>query len=187
MQGLHAIVAQFQATKAPQPCHKKKQRWMCRRNQESRTFTSRNIVPSSAVGNAVLEVISWVATRRMGHLVVSVAVCTGKLAKNPVVWTSWKSKQAVYGSICEKRLRIACTGLSFWKKLRLITETEQRQLKNFWPCSLFKSAMSNPNGFLSQKLCHYLDQGRTLNNILMRTAHWMAYVDLSKLNLLERM
>jgi len=25
--------------------------------------------------------------------------------------------------------------------------------------------MSNPNGLLSQKLCHYLNQGRTLNNI----------------------
>jgi len=25
--------------------------------------------------------------------------------------------------------------------------------------------MSNPNGLLSQKLCQYLDQGRTLNDI----------------------
>jgi len=32
-------------------------------------------------------------------------------------------------------------------------------------------AMSNPNGLLSQKFCHYLNQGRTLNNILMRTTH----------------
>jgi len=31
-------------------------------------------------------------------------------------------------------------------------------------------AMSNPNGLLSQKLCHYLDQGRTLNDILLRAA-----------------
>jgi len=31
-----------------------------------------------------------------------------------------------------------------------------------------RPAMSNPNGLLSQKLCHYLKQGRTLNNILMR-------------------
>jgi len=44
------------------------------------------------------------------------------------------------------------------------------------------SAMSNPNGLLSQKLCHYLNQGRTLNDILMRAAHGMAYFDLSKLN-----
>jgi len=29
-------------------------------------------------------------------------------------------------------------------------------------------AMSNPNGSLSQNLCHYLDQGRTLNDILLR-------------------
>jgi len=34
----------------------------------------------------------------------------------------------------------------------------------------FSSAMSNPNGLLSQKLCHNLNQGRTLNNILMRAA-----------------
>ena len=45
--------------------------------------------------------------------------------------------------------------------------------------------MSNPNGFLSQKLCHYLDQGRTLKDILLRAAHGMAYFDLSKLNLAQ--
>jgi len=44
-----------------------------------------------------------------------------------------------------------------------------------------KPAMSNPNGLLSQTLCHCLDQGRTLNDILMRVAHRMAYFDLSKL------
>jgi len=38
--------------------------------------------------------------------------------------------------------------------------------------------MSNPNGLLSQKLCHHLNQGRTANDILMRAAHWMAYFDL---------
>jgi len=27
----------------------------------------------------------------------------------------------------------------------------------------FKSAMSNPNGLLSQKLCHHFNQGRILN------------------------
>jgi len=46
-----------------------------------------------------------------------------------------------------------------------------------------KQLMSNPNGLLSQKVCHYLNQGRTLNDILMRATHWMAYFDLSKLNL----
>jgi len=44
-------------------------------------------------------------------------------------------------------------------------------------------AMSNANGLLSQKLCHCLNQGRTLNDILMRAAYWMAYFDLSKLYL----
>jgi len=29
-------------------------------------------------------------------------------------------------------------------------------------------AMSNPNDSLSQKVCHYLNQDRTLNDILMR-------------------
>jgi len=43
--------------------------------------------------------------------------------------------------------------------------------------------MSNPNGLLSQKLCHYLDQGRTLNDILLRVTHWMPYSDLRKLKL----
>jgi len=33
--------------------------------------------------------------------------------------------------------------------------------------------MSNPNGLLSQKLCHYLNQGRTLNGILLRAAQWL--------------
>jgi len=31
--------------------------------------------------------------------------------------------------------------------------------------------MSNPNGLLSQKLCHYLNQGRTLYDMLMMVAH----------------
>ena len=43
--------------------------------------------------------------------------------------------------------------------------------------------MSNQNGLLGQKLCHCLNQGRTLIDILMRAAHWMAYFDVSKLNL----
>jgi len=34
--------------------------------------------------------------------------------------------------------------------------------------------MSNPNALLSQKVSHYLNQGRTLNDILMRAAQWMA-------------
>jgi len=32
------------------------------------------------------------------------------------------------------------------------------------------TAMFNPNGLQSQKSCHRLDQGRTLNDILMRAA-----------------
>ena len=46
-----------------------------------------------------------------------------------------------------------------------------------------KPAMSNPNGLLSQKVCDYLDQGRTLNDMLVLAAHWLACFDLSKLNL----
>ena len=43
------------------------------------------------------------------------------------------------------------------------------------------TALSNPNALLSQKLCHYLNQDRTLNYILMSAAHWITYFDLSKL------
>jgi len=45
-------------------------------------------------------------------------------------------------------------------------------LVSFTPTGLKKSstALSNPNDFMSQKLFHYLNQGRTLNDILMRTA-----------------
>ena len=37
-----------------------------------------------------------------------------------------------------------------------------------------KTAMSNTNGLMRQKSCHCLDQGRTMNDILMRAAHWLA-------------
>jgi len=43
--------------------------------------------------------------------------------------------------------------------------------------------MSNTNGVLSQKVCQCLDQGRTLNDILLRAAYGMAYFDLGTLNL----
>jgi len=33
-----------------------------------------------------------------------------------------------------------------------------------------KSVVSNPNDLLGQKVCYYLDQGRTLNDVLMRAA-----------------
>jgi len=39
-------------------------------------------------------------------------------------------------------------------------------------CKCSTSAMSNLNGLLSQKVCHYLNQSRTLNNIPMSAAHW---------------
>jgi len=42
--------------------------------------------------------------------------------------------------------------------------------------------MSNRNYLLSQKLCHYLNQGRTLNDILMRVAYSKAYFDLNLLS-----
>jgi len=37
-------------------------------------------------------------------------------------------------------------------------------------CCIFRSAMSNRNCLLSQQLCHYLTQDRTLDNTLMRAA-----------------
>jgi len=46
-----------------------------------------------------------------------------------------------------------------------------------------RTAMSNPNGLLSQISCHYLKQGRILKDLLMRAALGMNYFDLIKLNL----
>ena len=45
-----------------------------------------------------------------------------------------------------------------------------------------RPAMSNPNGLLSQKLCHYRNKGRTLNDRLMRAAYSVGYFDLNKVN-----
>ena len=63
------------------------------------------------------------------------------------------------------RLRFFICTLLMYTNTRSI-EGEQRL------CS--KTAMSNPNGLLSQNVCHYLDQGRTLSDIFLRAAHWMA-------------
>ena len=65
--------------------------------------------------------------------------------------------------------------------LHPLANLQRPQFKN--PGS--RAAMSNPNGLLRQKLCHCLGQGRTLNDMLLTAAHWMAYFDLSKLNLAE--
>jgi len=35
--------------------------------------------------------------------------------------------------------------------------------------------------YRAKKLCHCLNQGRTLNDIFFRVTYWMAYFDLSKL------
>jgi len=48
----------------------------------------------------------------------------------------------------------------------------------------YRPAMSNRNCLLSQKLCNYLNQGRKLNDILVRAAHGMTDFDLSKLDLI---
>ena len=43
--------------------------------------------------------------------------------------------------------------------------------------SQFSPAISNPNGLLSQKVCQYLDQGRTLKDILMRPhIEWLTLI-----------
>ena len=53
-----------------------------------------------------------------------------------------------------------------------------------WPQKInFRTAMSDRNCLLSQNLCNYLNQGRTLNDLLMKVAHWTIYFDLSRLNL----
>ena len=51
------------------------------------------------------------------------------------------------------------------------------------PSPGFRATVSNPNGLLSQKLCPYLDQSRTLNDIFLRAAYWMTYFDFRKPNL----
>jgi len=44
--------------------------------------------------------------------------------------------------------------------------------------------MTKANGLLNQKLRHYLNQGRTLNDIINEGRTWNGYYfDLSKLNL----
>jgi len=53
--------------------------------------------------------------------------------------------------------------LTFW----YLEMKQHRENVQFY---LTRAAMSNPNGSLSQKLCHYLNQGRTLNSILLRAA-----------------
>jgi len=42
-----------------------------------------------------------------------------------------------------------------------------------------------PKWFTEPKFCYCLYQGRTLNDILMRSTNWMAYFDLSKLKFRE--
>jgi len=37
------------------------------------------------------------------------------------------------------------------------------------PNTAVRTAMSNPNGLLGQTSCHYLNQGRTFYDILMRS------------------
>jgi len=61
-----------------------------------------------------------------------------------------------------------------------VVEECEKNFKNRWS----RLAMSNPKCLLSQKLCHYLNQGHTLNNILLRRPRieCMTYFHLSKLN-----
>ena len=87
---------------------------------------------------------------------------------------------------------------SHWKKsLRLLCVWDDcLSIEKFYPCGwatllgdinvCLRPAMSNPNGLLSQTLCHCLGQSRTLNNMLLRAAHWMAYFDRNKLNYLSK-
>ena len=66
----------------------------------------------------------------------------------------------------------------------LISEDFEKSLA--WCCirrNSFCAAMSDPSDLLSQKVCHYHNQGRTLNDKSIRAARWMAYYDLSKVNL----
>jgi len=44
--------------------------------------------------------------------------------------------------------------------------SKKQQRKFMTSCPFVTAAMSNPNGFLGQKSCHYLNQGRTFADIL---------------------
>jgi len=63
----------------------------------------------------------------------------------------------------ENKICYSCLKL---KKRKELLQFYNRQVV----IKLSKPAMSNPNGLLSHKLCHYLNQDRTFNNTLMRVA-----------------
>ena len=55
--------------------------------------------------------------------------------------------------------------------LKLISENHPDSLSYAYTEINPNTAMSNPNGLLSQKVWNYLHQGRTLNDIFLRAAH----------------
>jgi len=56
-------------------------------------------------------------------------------------------------------------------------------IRQLCPMKIFAFSSVFNSCLLSQKLCHYLNQGHTWNDILMRVAHWMTYFDFSKLSI----
>ena len=105
----------------------------------------------------------------------------------PVAVSSFKYRGSVSEFLTKprSRLEILTRSSSRCQRLRFRLHHCHRQTSNnnteSWKDASedTKSAMSNPNGLLVQKSCHYLNQSRTFYDILMRAAHWMACFDLS--------
>ena len=62
----------------------------------------------------------------------------------------------------------------------LVGKTQKRKIERLLGSLESRPATSNRKCLPSQKSCHYLNQGRTLNNILMKAAHWITYFDLKQ-------
>ena len=85
---------------------------------------------------------------------------------NKVCFVGFMGAIAPIGPTWIRHCQIISSFLILWKKT-----------------AVFRAAMSSRSCLLGQKLCHYLNHGRILNDILMRAAHRMTYFDPSKLKL----
>ena len=94
----------------------------------------------------------------------------------------WESFCPNFQLIKSFRGALAPRLLHYWLAQNFRHSSTRVRLHLQWRLGVCSAAMSNPNGLLSQKVCHYLNQVLTLINILMRAAHWITYCDLRKLN-----
>jgi len=114
-----------------------------------------------------------------------------------VKWNSTTAGVPWINSLCPPPGKIHF--FSHWKKsFRLLCVWDDcLSVEKLCPCGwatllgdinvCLRPVMSNPNGLLCQKLCHCLGQSHTLNDMLLRAAHWMTHFDRNKLNLVKQM